>query len=90
MQSAEPRNDRTSAAIAAGALSTCTIRPATLGPATYDTARLPFSSELPATYASRSSRLAKSELYDTQKSTESVPVPNATTYICSIVSTSSA
>ena len=40
-KNAEPRNDSASAAMVTGADSTCTSTPATLGPPTNDSARLP-------------------------------------------------
>ena len=40
-KNAEPRNDSASAAMANGAVSTCTSTPPRLGPPTNDSARLP-------------------------------------------------
>src|SRR3984957_18849744 len=51
-KNAEPRNDSASASTAIGADSNCTSTPPMLGPATYDSARLPWISELPSTYPS--------------------------------------
>ena len=48
-KNAEPRKDSASAASANGADSACTSSPPTLGPPTKDSARLPYTSELPST-----------------------------------------
>ncbi len=59
-----------------------------LGPATNENARLPASNEFAETYSSRGTIETNSDAYDTWKSTDSDPTRKATTYSCSIVSTS--
>ena len=53
MNSAEATNESASTPTASGAVSACTSRPPMAGPAMNDTARLPFSSELPVMNCSR-------------------------------------
>ena len=48
-----------------------------LGPAMYESARLPFRIELPSTNRSRGTSATKSELYETLKRTPSVPIDEA-------------
>jgi hypothetical protein len=57
---AEARNETASAMSAPGAESTWTSRPPTLGPPTYENARLPFSSEFASRYRSRGTSETKS------------------------------
>jgi hypothetical protein len=47
-ENAETRNESASATSAPGAENACTSSPPTLGPATKEKARLPFSSEFPS------------------------------------------
>ena len=61
-----------------------------LGPATYEKARLPCRIEPPSTNRSRGTSATKSGLYETWKSTLSVPTRNATTSRCGNVSASNA
>ena len=61
-----------------------------LGPATNERARLPCMIEPPSTKRSRGTSATNSGLYDTWKSTLSVPIRNATTNMCGNVSASKA
>ena len=78
-ESAEKRNEHASTSSATGASSTWTRRPPMLGPATNENARLPFSSEFASTKRSRGTSETKSDAYETQKRTVSVPTRKATT-----------
>ena len=75
----EPIKVSASATRAAGADSTRTSSPATLGPATKENARLPFRSELPSTKRSRGTIETNSEASETLKSTLRAPSANPTT-----------
>ena len=74
----------------AGAEIAWTRAPPMLGPATNDIARLPCMIEPPSTKRSRGMSLTKTGLYETWKSTLSVPIRNATTSMCGNVSASNA
>ena len=71
-------------------MKTWTSTPVTLGPATNENARLPFSSEVASRYWSRWTIDWKSDAFATPKTTLNVPTRRATAYSCHKVSTSAA
>ena len=75
---AELRNVSASATIATGAESARTRRPAVLGPATYENARLPLRRELPSTKRSLGTIETNSDASATPKRTLRAPTANAT------------
>src|SRR5829696_4149398 len=87
---AEARNEQASTTSVTGAEISCTSTPPTLGPPTYDSARLPFRSDSPSMKRSRGTSDTKSVLYETWNRTASDPTRNATTSRCANVRASNA
>jgi len=81
---AEMRNEPASAAIVTGAVSHCTRRPATLGPAICARERLISSFMLPSTSCSRDTTCVRKDWYATSKKAVSTPTQNPATYSCSM------
>src|SRR5262249_53673286 len=69
-QSADTTKDAASASSATGADASWTRRPPALGPATNDSARLPYMAELASTKRSRGTSETNSELAQTRKTTD--------------------
>ncbi len=74
----EQRNDNASTTSTPGADTARTRKPATVGPATNENARLPLRSELASTKRSRGTIVWKSDASETLNRTERAPAPNAT------------
>ena len=79
MVNAEARNENESTTSAAGAENAWTSSPPMLGPATNESARLPFRSEFASRYRSRGTSATNSVWYETKKSTLIVPTRKPTT-----------